>query len=472
MNALIGPNNAGKSNIVKALSLVLGETYPSNRTFEENHYFERDQSKTIKIDVMFDNHFTDPRSHSDVYGFRLECDNGNVNYVALNSMRQSLLYNNGTPIRVNQEMRDEIPLVYLDVDRQSAQQIRSTQWTLYGKILKYIEKQIPEAKKRKFSQEVANSFKSELFGGSSGVDLKSLEDHLKNTIRDQTGFDLTLELSVLDPIEAIKNVRPYVKEGSAAKKYDPEEMGAGTQSALTVSVARAYSNIVRKSVILAIEEPEIHFHPQACRNLYNTFADLSNNGLQIIYTTHSQSFVDISDFDSIHIVRKNNGSTTVESGLKLSASSSLTKGKVVSKFNEHVNQALFADKVVLVEGPDDEIACRAMIEKLGFDIFKNNVSVTSCGGKDNIPAIAEVLNSLGIETVALLDEDPGNSGTINTRIKIETILGKDSVLLQSPQLEGLFGYSTKFNQASALLFFSNFNGTSPGVYSDLLTKLT
>ncbi len=472
MNALIGPNNAGKSNIIKALSLVLGETYPSNRTFEENHYFERDQSKVIKIDVIFDNYFTDPRSHNKVYGFRLESNNGNVNYVALNSMKQPLLYGTGTPIRVSQEMRDEIPLVYLDVDRQSAQQIRSTQWTLYGKILKYIEKQIPEAKKIKFSQDVANSFSSELFGVSTGSDLKSLEDQLKNTIRDQTGFDLTLELSVLDPIEAIKNVRPYVKESSAAKKYDPEEMGAGTQSALTVSIARAYSKIVRKSVILAIEEPEIHFHPQACRNLYNTFTDLSNNGLQIIYTTHSQSFVDISDFHSIHIVRKNMGSTTIESGLKLSTSGSLTKGKVVSKFNEHVNQALFADKVVLVEGPDDEIACRAMLEKLGFDIFKNNVSVTSCGGKDNIPAIAEVLHSLGIETVALMDEDSGSSATLNTRIKIEAILGKNGVLLQSPQLEGIFSYPTKFNQASALLFFGSFKGTPPGIYSDLLKKLT
>lgn len=331
--------------------------------------------------------------------------------------------------------------------------------------------QIPEANKLKFSQDVANSFNSELFGMSAGADLKSFEEQLKNTIKDQTGFDLTLELSVLDPIDAIKNVRPYVKESSAAKKYDPEEMGAGTQSALTVSVARAYSKIVRKSVILAIEEPEIHFHPQACRNLYNTFIDLSNNGLQIIYTTHSQSFVDISDFDSIHIVRKNNGGTTVESGLKISTSGSLTKQKVVSKFNEHVNQTLFADKVVLVEGPDDEIACRAMLEKLGFDIFKNNVSVTSCGGKDNIPAIAEVLNSFGIETVALIDEDPGNSGTLNTRNKIEATLGKNGVLLQSPELEGIFNYPTKFNQASALLFFGNFNGTSPKVYSDLLMRL-
>ena len=31
--ALIGENNAGKSNILKAINLVLGETWPTDRTF-------------------------------------------------------------------------------------------------------------------------------------------------------------------------------------------------------------------------------------------------------------------------------------------------------------------------------------------------------------------------------------------------------------------------------------------------------
>lgn len=471
INAFIGPNNAGKSNIIRALSLILGDSYPSNKAIGENSFYDRDQSLSLVIEVKFDRYFVEPRYSMQIYGFRLESTNGDVNFIALDQVGNALKYKNGNAVRVSQEMKDEIPMLFLDVDRQSSQQLRATQWTLYGKILRHIEKHIPEAKKKQFLQNVLNSFNTEIFDTSPGSDLKYLQDQLKATIHDHTGLDLTLELSILDPIEAIKNVRPYIKEDATATKYDPEEMGAGIQSALTVSIARAYSDIVKKSVILAIEEPEIHFHPQACRNMYNTFQNLAKKGLQVIYTTHSQAFVDISDFNSLHLVRKIGYKTKVESGLKLTATiPSFTKDKVVSKFNEQVNQALFSDHVILVEGQDDEIACRAMLESLKYDIFKNNATVTSCGGIKNIPAIAKVLHTLGIDTVALVDEDPGNPSTLTTRTEIEQAIGKSKVFLQVPNLEGLFGQSDKFNQIRALSFFRQYSGKIPQIYSEVIGK--
>ncbi|WP_157891468.1 ATP-dependent nuclease [Candidatus Mancarchaeum acidiphilum] len=471
INALIGPNNAGKSNVMKALSIVLGESWPSSKIVDDNDYFDRDRRKPIKIQVMFDQHFVDSRYGMKVYGFGFECQNDDVNFLALDSSGDPLKYSKGTPVRVSQEMKDEVSLVFVDIDRQSTQQIRATQWTLYGKILKFLGSKIPENNKAQFLKAVISAFNSEIFNISPGSDLRYLEEQLKNSVKDHTGFDLTLELSILDPVEAIKNVRPYFKEGTNPSKYDPEEMGAGTQSALSVSIARAYSEIVKKSVILAIEEPELHFHPQACRNFYNRLRLLSESGLQVIYSTHSPYFVDVSKFESLHVVRKKNSTTTIESGLTLLSTGS-QQNRIITKFNEGVNQALFADSAVLVEGPDDEIACKAMFEKQGFDLYKNNVSVVSCGGLPNIPTIARVLNALKIDTIALVDEDPGNSNTASIIEKLKGILGDDMVYLQSPNLEGIFGMSSKFNQASALTFFQNYQNGVPQVYSDLTTRLS
>ena len=471
INALIGPNNAGKSNVIKALSIVLGESWPSSKTIDDNDYFDRDRSKPIKIQVMFDQHFVDSKYGMKVYGFGFECRNDDVNFLALDSSGASLKYSKGTPVRVSQEMKDEVSLVFVDIDRQSSQQIRATQWTLYGKILKFLGSKIPENNKARFLETVISAFNSEIFDISPGFDLRYLEEQLKKSVKDHTGFDLTLELSILDPVEAIRNVRPYFKEGANLSKYDPEEMGAGTQSALSVSIARAYSEIVKKSVILAIEEPELHFHPQACRNFYNRLRLLSEGGLQVIYSTHSPYFVDVSKFESLHVVRKKKSTTTIESGLTLLSTGS-QQNRIITKFNEGVNQALFADSVVLVEGPDDEIACKAMLEKQGFDLYKNNVSVVSCGGLPNIPTIAKVLNALKIDTVALVDEDPGNSNTASVIVKLKGILGNNMVYLQSPNLEGIFGVPSKFNQASALTFFQNYQDGVPKVYSDLTIKLS
>ena len=51
---LIGPNNAGKSNILKALGLVLGESWPSLRLIDEADFYAYSSDKDIVITVWFD----------------------------------------------------------------------------------------------------------------------------------------------------------------------------------------------------------------------------------------------------------------------------------------------------------------------------------------------------------------------------------------------------------------------------------
>src|SRR5260370_38772195 len=85
---------------------------------------------------------------------------------------------------------------------------------------------------------------------------------------------------------------------------DPEECGAGVQSAIALAVAKAYADIVKNPVVLALEEPELYLHPHGCRHFYRLLHEFAGAVLQIIYTTHERSFVNVGDFDSVHIVRK------------------------------------------------------------------------------------------------------------------------------------------------------------------------
>ncbi len=468
MNALIGQNNAGKSNIMRALALVLGDTWPSNKNIDKDDHYGRDINNPISIQIIFNGSLNINNYAGEIYGFKFECSVDDFSFVALDSSGNTLTYNRGKEIKVIREMRDEVPMVIVGVDRQSSQQVRATRWTLYGKILEYLANKIPEENMKQFVNSVTDSFNSNIYNASQGEDIKYFEEQLKESIKDHTGMDLILELSILDSVNAIKNVRPYFKQNDSDGKYDPEEMGAGIQSALSVSIARAYSEIVKKSVILAIDEPELHFHPQACRNFYNYLNALAGGEMQIIYTTHSQYFVDISKYENINIVRKNNSSTTVISGSSLSGLET-SREKIATKFNDGVNQALFADLVILVEGPDDEIACKAMLEKEKFYVDKNNVSVVSCGGVRNVSVIAGILTNLKIKTMALIDEDLNNNTTKFERSKLINILGSESVFIQYPNLEGLFEYPQKFKQESALNYFQDYNGNVPEVYSKIVS---
>ncbi|HGE70633.1 TPA: DUF2813 domain-containing protein, partial [Candidatus Poribacteria bacterium] len=254
INAFVGPNNAGKSNIMKALNLVLGDTYASVRSFDEKDFYNYDKSNHIKIEVRFDSPLT---CNSNVYGFRLTFDGAECDYLAVDSDGNAVTYpSSRRDVKVSNEMKEEVALMYLGLERQASHQIRATQWTLYGKLLRHIEKGIDDLKKQNFKSSIENSYNSAIH-----PDLQQMEDILKTHVKNQTGLDLHLRLSVMDPIETIKNLRPYLQEAPPSKEFDAEDMGAGTQSALAIAIARAYAEIIRQPLVMAIEEPELYLHP-------------------------------------------------------------------------------------------------------------------------------------------------------------------------------------------------------------------
>lgn len=465
MNAFIGPNNAGKSNIMKALNLVLGDIYPSVRSFDEKDFYNYDKSNPIKIEVRFDSSLN---SNSSVYGFQLTFDGKNCQYLAIDDNGNVITYpSSGRETRVSNEMKDEVALLYLGLDRQASQQIKATQWTLYGKLLRHIEKQIDDSKKEEFKRAIKTSYDSNIY-----PELQQMENILRTQVREQTGLDLHLRLSILDPIETIKNLRPYLREGLSSKEFDAEDMGAGTQSALAIAIARAYAEIVRQPLVIAIEEPELYLHPHGCRHFYKLLRGLSENGVQVIYTTHERSFVDISNFQSIHLVRKESNETKVYSGMGKQISSE-DEIKLASKFDENINEVFFANHVVLVEGPDDKIACKMALENLGMELDKESISITECGGNTAIKSISEILKLFNISTYVLTDEDPSNPTTAKIINELKEVLGDDKVLLQSPNLEGMFGLSKKPSKAEALTFFSEWfkSNNPPDVYKLLKQKI-
>lgn len=51
---LLGENNSGKSNVVKALQLVLGPFWPGTYEPEDHDFFGRERDRTIEISTFFD----------------------------------------------------------------------------------------------------------------------------------------------------------------------------------------------------------------------------------------------------------------------------------------------------------------------------------------------------------------------------------------------------------------------------------
>jgi predicted ATP-dependent endonuclease of OLD family len=459
VNALVGANNSGKSNILRALNIVLGETWPT-RPFTDKDFFQHDLNRTIHIQVLFQQPLQcDPTVH----GFWLRCGaHQSPEFVAIDANGNELTYPSGYLKRVNTPMWDEVALLYLGLDREAETQLRPSQWTLYGRLLRRIEAAMQPATKALFVTDVQAAYQTYL-----QPSLVAAQTIMDDIVRRHTGLNVQLELQVLDPIEVLKNVRPRVIEPGLT--VDPEECGAGVQGAIAVAVAKAYADIVRNPVVLAMEEPELFLHPHGCRHFYRLLQEFANAGLQIIYTTHERSFVNVGDFDSIHIVRKVAGQTEVTSGRTLQIQGR-DRLKMQSRFNDKVNEVFFAAAVVLVEGDPDEIACRAALASVGADLDRRSISIVSVGGQTEIPVFAELLTGLSIPAVALVDEDPTNALSAATRGRIGQHLPPANILLQRPNLERMWGLQQKPNRVEAMAVFPAATANPqnvPQVYRDL-----
>jgi predicted ATP-dependent endonuclease of OLD family len=466
INAFIGPNNSGKSNILRALNLLLGEVYPTVRSFTDKDFHGHNANNPIEITALFQNPLV---CDSDVAGFCLRCDQQGVDYFPVDVQGQPCVWRPyNRPKKVSNEMRDEVALLYLDLERQAEKQLRVTQWTLYGKLLKQIEAAIGAGQKQQFTADVRQAVDTHI-----RASLNQAQQILNDFVQRQTGLTVRLDFRILDPLQVLRGVRPFVID--AAMDFDPEDVGAGVQSALAVAIAKAYAEIVRNPLVLAIEEPELYLHPHGCRHFYKLLQELAGQGVQIVYATHERSFVSAGEFDSIHIVRRPAAATQVNSGNTLGLAGIRDRLRLQSRFNERVNEVFFASCVVLVEADPDEIACRCALEAQQIELDKKSISVVPASGKDEIPIIAQLLAGLHIPTLALLDEDPGNQSTAQTVTRIQQVLGAPNVFLQSPNLEGLFGLARKPTRVEAMTHFpqhfANAANPMPPVYTQMAARI-
>lgn len=162
-----------------------------------------------------------------------------------------------------------------------------------------------------------------------------------------------------------------------------------------------------RSTYFIFEEPELYLHPQAQRELYNSLKRLTENGNQVLLSTHSSSFLDLENHKSICIVYKNDaveGTKHLQCNVDLFATmDERRRFNMTYWINPDRGELFFAKKVILVEGPTDKTIIPLLAKNL--NIFRYDYTLIDCGGKDNIPMYAHLLNSFKIPYVVVYDRD-------------------------------------------------------------------
>ena len=139
---------------------------------------------------------------------------------------------------------------------------------------------------------------------------------------------------------------------------------------------------------LVIEEPEAHIHTHIQKTLFDR---LNYDDTQVIYSTHSTHISEVSNVENINILGRQGGRCDV-----FQPSAGLDSGQIgnIQRYLDAVrSNLLFAKSVVLVEGDAEEILIPILVKRvLGLSLDELGISLIN-------------IRSTGFENVAVLFHD-------------------------------------------------------------------
>lgn len=444
-NVIIGKNNSGKSNILKAIQIILG-----NRSFDiEKDIFTKGDFKAKNIKIVLEITKEEPNDFDKIGGFKVytkteipenwggydvdiedkwlyigntakgiqpmnefkEVNKLNLvfSYSEEGGFGKYLFYKKSDEYRICIEDKALNPVKKIlnfdvvDSFRDPKSFLSLSDYSWYGKLMK-------NTVHDKFTEKISNHLQaiadeSKTYFGEQNREI--------NLLTKEGAFqDTNLSISVIPDVSKglYKHVRIDADDGY---KSDISEKGSGLQNAVAINLYIYYiHNIVRKqndSSVFCLEEPEIYLHPHGRRAINNRVEDyLKNPKTQAIITTHSPDFINFAD-ESINIIRvgKNKEQGTYIKQIKNQESDI----KFILKNRENL-EIFFADLVVLCEGAEKYILEKLAEEmgeenkNLGFGwLNNNNITIAKTGGKGNFKKYADMLNMLDIPCYILGDLD-------------------------------------------------------------------
>ena len=432
---LFGPNNAGKTNILTAISIALGESYPTYREMDDSDYYFRNKKayKNIDFYCKFDDNY-----YSDKYGHTVS--NIYITYNHDNGDNIDNIFHNGDykKLYITAEQRAKCQAVYLDAIRNIGSLLSyNSKYTLLSKFSTQVHRSLKEEKKLELN-ELFEKVKT-LFNESEKF--KSFFDTFKSSIEDTVkGFVHTLDVdfSGYDPNNYTKSLRIVGKEDGFVRSF--EELGSGEQQTLIMAFVKAYMETFNsENFILIIEEPEAHLHPIAQRWLKKYIYAMCKSGIQVIISTHSPEFIDANNIEGLVKVFKNDGETkTIQLTSKdlcakcveLGApSDKITEKNIIPFYSACLSykqlKGLFAQKILLVEGDTEELSLQYYFERVNFNLEANGIEIVKCQGKNNILKYYRFFRAYNYRCFCLFDGDEEKGKSSN--MPFITLFGIDAL---------------------------------------------
>jgi len=426
---LIGENNAGKSNIIRAIELMFGEYHPAFKKLEDYDHFNRDKNTPVHIKatvVGFQGRLGMHGEHK-CTGFNFQSSKGQSSLEAVQEDGNVNKYVKG-------ELREELACTVVGADTNLSYQMSyASKWTLLSKVTRAFHERLIEDPERVASLKGFFNDITETFNGvpefkAFRANMTGIAGEMMSSMSHALQFDF----SAYDPSNYFKTLRVHPTDGTEIRTFD--ELGTGQQQMLALAFAHAYAKSFKnQGLIFILDEPEAHLHPNAQRWLAKQMYQMATDGLQLVVSTHSPFFIDMDFLDGLYIVTKSDQTSVSNTNKeKLAAycretgAPKATGDKILPFYAAHskpeILSGLFAKKVVLVEGETEELALPFYLSMVGLECLKEGISIIGVGGKGNLAKWWRLFTHYGIPTYVCFDNDADDdAGAVKRKDALKAI---------------------------------------------------
>ncbi len=431
VTVLIGTNNSGKTSLLKAMQLALGDY--SRYLSEEDFHIGADDKRIseILVDIRIvpvDSNGIRTKIFDDEwateFGDRIKAETNGHQFVAIrtraapntikgafDSIRFTLEKWPDMKTWQTEKIKEtkmanrfeSMPFISIEAQRDIHQELKERS-SFIGKVLSNIEYNPAEIT---MLESLIKDVNDEAVDKSTVLTiLKTHLEQLNESVQGTGSAEIT-------PFP--KKIRDLSKHfslhfgDSSSGVFSMEYHGMGTRSWASMLTVKAFTDLMaakhKKEAepffpILAAEEPEAHLHPNAQKTLYRQLAESKG---QVIVSTHSPYLATMADVIHLRSLRKDSTGIVAK---KLSYNISEEDKKILKReITIKRGEILFSRALILSEGITEEQVLPAMFEAYtGKSLYNIGISCISVGGKNYSPFV-KLACSLGIPTFIVSDND-------------------------------------------------------------------
>ncbi|AUH63070.1 ATP-dependent nuclease [Paracoccus zhejiangensis] len=212
-------------------------------------------------------------------------------------------------------------------------------------------------------------------------------------------------------------IKIYDQQNDGAIGRDASAFGHGAQRSVQIALIKCLSKIRRqaaenqaRTTLLLIDEPELYLHPQAIEVVRVALSRLSAEGYQVVFTTHSANMIARSIAPNALLIRRTPEQGTicfprmVDAVQNAIADADHQSATLFALSNS--TRLLFAEKVVLAEGKTEQTLLPDLFQsEAECSLEEDRLGLVSLGSSSDVPKALPVLSAMGIPTKAVVDLD-------------------------------------------------------------------